>query len=94
VEKSKNRVVNFLYEFMFLFSRPLYVGSFCLNMVGSVLFYVSLSSHEVSQTVPIANTLTIVISTIVGKLLGEEGDNLNTYMGMALVMIGLALMCS
>ena len=45
VDKSSNKLLNTLYEFWFLFTRPSYVIPFAINMSGSVLFYFLLANQ-------------------------------------------------
>jgi len=65
-------------DFFFLLSRPLYLTSFAVNMCGSVLFYYTLSTSDLSIVVPLANSLTFIITTIVAYLLGEDVLNART----------------
>jgi len=83
--------MNFLKEYYFLFTRPLYVFSFAVNICGSVLYYYSLSNQEISQIVTITNSLTFLVTTITSKLLGEGGINKYTYLGMIFVLVGVAI---
>ncbi|KXJ27609.1 Transmembrane protein 234 [Exaiptasia diaphana] len=64
-----------------------YMVPFLLNQSGSVLFYLTLASADLSLAVPITNALTFIITILSGTLLGEESVSL----GMALVMAGVSL---
>lgn len=52
-----------------------YLIPFLLNQCGSVVYYLTLASADLSVAVPITNSLTMIITTLTGKLLGE--DNIN-----------------
>lgn len=43
-KSDQSHLKNFIMEYYYLFTRPLYVLSFTLNMCGSALFYYSLSN--------------------------------------------------
>jgi len=81
---------NFFMEYYYLFSRPLYICSFFLNICGSALFYYSLSNSDITMIATITNSLTFITTTLTGKLLGEM-SNIYTYIGMVLVLIGVSL---
>ncbi|KAK3710164.1 hypothetical protein QZH41_010554, partial [Actinostola sp. cb2023] len=49
-----------------------YMIPFLLNQSGSVLFYLTLASADLSLAVPITNSLTFLFTILTGKLLGEE----------------------
>jgi len=57
-----------------------------------VLFvFVLLNRTELSIAVPLTNGLTFLFTSIAGQLLGEHAASINTYIGMACVLCGLAL---
>lgn len=66
---------------------------FLVNQSGSVLFFYSLSRLDLSLVVPITNSLTTVITALMGRLLGEEKTSHNfwSYLGMSLVCLGSGL---
>eukprot|EP01125_Pyxidicula_operculata_P017618 TRINITY_DN6190_c0_g1_i1.p1 TRINITY_DN6190_c0_g1~~TRINITY_DN6190_c0_g1_i1.p1 ORF type:complete len:131 (+),score=12.06 TRINITY_DN6190_c0_g1_i1:53-445(+) len=94
IQKTNSQILNFFLEFKFLFLQPLYVLAFLVNICGSVLFYYSMSNQDISIVVPISNSLTFLITTITSKLLGEEGINNYTYVGMIFVLLGVSLCVS
>ncbi|ELW48628.1 Transmembrane protein 234 [Tupaia chinensis] len=49
-----------------------YLVPFLLNQCGSLLFYLTLASTDLTLAVPICNSLAIVFTLIVGKALGED----------------------
>ncbi len=82
---------NFLSDFLFLFTRPGYVLALAINLLGSVLFYYALSDWPVSQVVPVANSLTFVVTAAVGVLCFDERVGGRDVAGMALVVAGVAV---
>eukprot|EP01129_Flabellula_baltica_P012291 TRINITY_DN5532_c0_g1_i1.p1 TRINITY_DN5532_c0_g1~~TRINITY_DN5532_c0_g1_i1.p1 ORF type:complete len:134 (-),score=17.06 TRINITY_DN5532_c0_g1_i1:490-891(-) len=91
IKKTDSKLWNTLYEFWFLFSNLNYLIPFLVNMSGSVMFYMMLANYDVSIVAPVANTMTLVVSTLFGQFLGEEGINRYTYFGILLVMLGVYL---
>jgi len=89
--KHPNMFVQFIYELKFLLLNWKFVLPFLANQCGSVLFYLTLSSTELSIAVPLTNGLTFLFTSIAGQLLGEHAASINTYIGMACVLCGLAL---
>ncbi|KAM9243578.1 transmembrane protein 234 isoform 4-T4 [Dugong dugon] len=61
-----------LQEMKTLFLNTEYLMPFLLNQCGSLLYYLTLASTDLTLAVPICNSLAIVFTLIVGKLLGEE----------------------
>jgi len=89
--KTNSVIRNFFNDFYFLLKRPLYLIAFAVNISGSVLYYYSLSNQQISQIVTITNSLTFLVTTVTSKLLGEEGINKYTYLGMLCVLVGVAI---
>ncbi|ESO92351.1 hypothetical protein LOTGIDRAFT_233123 [Lottia gigantea] len=89
--KKDNAIKQFLYELVFLFTNLKYLIPFVLNQCGSILFYITLSSADLSLAVPITNSLTFIFTSISGKLLGEHIGSKETYIGMVMVIIGVSL---
>lgn len=52
--------------FLFQFLIP-----FVLNQLGSVLYFVTLQSVDLSLVVPVANSLTFIFTAVTGTFLGE-----------------------
>ncbi|ELR12255.1 uncharacterized protein ACA1_002760 [Acanthamoeba castellanii str. Neff] len=78
--KRSHPVMQFLAETFFLFTRWQYLVPFLLNMCGSVVFFWSLGSAEISLVVPITNSLTFLFTTVTSQLLGEtRGVNRCTH---------------
>ncbi|KFU91823.1 Transmembrane protein 234, partial [Chaetura pelagica] len=45
---------------------------FLLNQGGSLLFYLTLASTDLSLAVPLCNSLALIITVVTGRLLGED----------------------
>lgn len=89
--KQSNLLLQFLAELKHLFLNWKYLLPFILNQSGSVLFYVTLASSELSLVVPVVNSLTFLFTTITGKALGEDIGGKGTVVGMILVLAGVSL---
>lgn len=85
------RVAQLLAEFKFLLLNLSYVVPFLLNQSGSLIYYYTLSTTELSLAVPVTNTLTFLCTLITGKLLGEEFGGKRAVAGMFLTMTGVTL---
>ncbi|XP_011139156.1 transmembrane protein 234 homolog isoform X3 [Harpegnathos saltator] len=83
----------FIQEILFLVTNLKYILPFLLNQCGSVLYYLTLQSTDISLAVPVSNSLTFVFTAITGWFLGEEKVHRNTYMGMILILCGTILCC-
>ncbi|XP_022351782.1 transmembrane protein 234 isoform X2 [Enhydra lutris kenyoni] len=58
---------------------------------GSLLYYLTLASTDLTLAVPISNSLAIVFTLIVGKFLGEDIGGKGAFTGMVLTVVGIAL---
>ncbi|XP_073408081.1 transmembrane protein 234 isoform X2 [Dendrobates tinctorius] len=70
--KVEGRVRRLLYEAKFLLSNYRYVVPFLLNQSGSLVFYITLASTDLSLAVPVCNSLALVFTMVTGKILGED----------------------
>ena len=94
VENAKlgSRYWGWFAEVLFLACQWRYVTSFLLNQCGSVLFYWTVSRSDVSLVVPVTNSLTLVVTTLAGRVLLKEGAiPWRSYAGMALTLAGVTL---
>mmetsp|Transcript_5577 Transcript_5577/g.7341 ORF Transcript_5577/g.7341 Transcript_5577/m.7341 type:complete len:136 (+) Transcript_5577:124-531(+) len=65
---------------------------YALNQAGSVLFYFTLGSSEISLAVPICNGLALVFSIITSFIIGEKVESpARTILGASLVVVGVAI---
>ncbi|XP_070698405.1 transmembrane protein 234 [Pempheris klunzingeri] len=88
---SASRVSQLLAEVKFLFLNLKYLVPFLLNQSGSLVYYYTLSTTELSLAVPVANSLTFLCTLLTGKLLGEEFGGKQAVAGMFLTMAGITL---
>ncbi|XP_058853382.1 transmembrane protein 234 [Acipenser ruthenus] len=68
-----------------------YLVPFLLNQSGSVIYYLTLASTDLSLAVPVSNSLTFLFTLLTGKLLGEEIGGKRAVFGMFLTMLGVTL---
>ena len=87
----QNRLVQLVMEIKFLALRWQYLVPFLVNQTGSVLYYFTLSQADISLVVPITNSLTFLVTSLVSRSMGERINSNLTYVGMALVVGGVAL---
>lgn len=64
---------------------------FLLNQCGSVVFYTTLASTDLTIAVPITNSLTMIVTMLVGRILGEGNINTGAFLGMVLVISGVTI---
>ncbi|KAM8787906.1 transmembrane protein 234 isoform 3-T3 [Rhynchonycteris naso] len=74
-----------------LFLNIEYLIPFFFNQCGSLLYYLTLASTDLTLAVPISNSLSIIFTLIVGKVLGEDIGGKRTFAGMVLTMAGITL---
>ncbi|XP_003801294.1 transmembrane protein 234 [Otolemur garnettii] len=80
-----------LQEMKTLFLNTEYLMPFVLNQCGSLLYYLTLASTDLTLAVPICNSLAIVFTLIVGKVLGEDVGGKGAVAGMVLTVTGITL---
>ncbi|NWR36402.1 TM234 protein, partial [Tachuris rubrigastra] len=64
---------------------------FLLNQGGSLLFYLTLASTELSLAVPLCNSLALVVTLMTGRILGEDVGGKRAVAGMLLTILGVSL---
>ncbi|NXL60843.1 TM234 protein, partial [Chordeiles acutipennis] len=64
---------------------------FLLNQGGSLLFYVTLASTDLSLAVPLCNSLALIVTLVTGKILGEDIGGKRAVAGMLLTVLGVTL---
>ncbi|XP_066591950.1 transmembrane protein 234 homolog [Prorops nasuta] len=82
-----------LKEAYFLITNWKYILPFLVNQMGSVIYFLTLGSTDISLAVPLSNTLTFVFTALTGWALGEDIAQKNTYIGMILILLGTSLCC-
>ncbi|XP_036035323.1 transmembrane protein 234 isoform X1 [Onychomys torridus] len=88
---EKTWVRQLLQEMKTLFLNTEYLMPFLLNQSGSLLYYLTLASTDLTLAVPICNSLAIVFTLIVGKVLGEDIGGRQAVAGMVLTITGITL---
>lgn len=68
-----------------------YMVPFLLNQCGSLLFYLTLASAELSLAVPLCNSLALVVTLVTGRILGEDIGGKRAVAGMLLTLLGVTL---
>ena len=86
-----NLLHQLLLEIRFLATNCGYTIPFAINQIGSLLYYLTVAKLDISLAVPIVNSLTVLFTTLVGALLGESLRSGRNYIGMVLVLAGVAL---
>ncbi|KFO76877.1 Transmembrane protein 234, partial [Cuculus canorus] len=61
---------------------------FLLNQGGSLLFYLTLASTDLSLAVPLCNSLALIVTLVTGRILGEDIGGKRAVAGMALTVPG------
>ena len=92
--KKNNIFAQFFAEIWFLILNWKYMIPFILNQSGSLVFYLTLSSADLSIAVPLTNSLTFIFTFLMGRFLGERTGNFEAYIGMLFVIIGLVMCIS
>lgn len=87
--QGTNWISKVLLELKYLALNWKYSVPFVLNQLGSLLYYWTLSTANLSIAVPLTNSLTLVIATVIGKALGEPTGGLYLYLGVVLILSGV-----
>uniref|UniRef100_A0A8C3UK80 Transmembrane protein 234 n=3 Tax=Catharus TaxID=9184 RepID=A0A8C3UK80_CATUS len=89
--RGRGRLGQLLAELRFLSLNPKYLVPFLLNQAGSLLFYLTLASTDLSLAVPLCNSLALVVTLVTGKILGEDIGGKRAVAGMLLTVLGVSL---
>ncbi|XP_058675609.1 transmembrane protein 234 [Ammospiza caudacuta] len=90
-QRGRGRLRQLLAELRFLSLNWQYLVPFLLNQAGSLLFYLTLASTDLSLAVPLCNSLALVVTLVTGKILGEDIGGKRAVAGMLLTMLGVSL---
>ena len=88
--RQQGKLRQLLSEVVFLALRWQYVVPFLINQSGSVLYYITIGQADISLAVPITNSLTFLVTSIAGRMMGEKAPTNTTYIGVVLVLVGVA----
>ncbi|XP_009578838.1 PREDICTED: transmembrane protein 234, partial [Fulmarus glacialis] len=89
--RRQGRLQQLLAEIRFLGLNYKYMVPFLLNQGGSVLFYLTLASADLSLAVPLCNSLALIVTLVTGRMLGEDIGGkrmLLTVLGVTLCVAG------
>lgn len=81
---------NFITEIVHLFKNWKYTLPFLLNQSGSVFYNILVAKLDLSVAVPVVNSLTFLITILVGMLLNEPITKKKVF-GSLLVISGVSL---
>uniref|UniRef100_A0A8C3T4X3 Transmembrane protein 234 n=1 Tax=Chelydra serpentina TaxID=8475 RepID=A0A8C3T4X3_CHESE len=86
--KQRNRVLQLLAEMKFLCLNYKYMVPFLFNQCGSMIYYLTLASTDLSLAVPLCNSLALIVTVVTGKILGEDiGGKSKSYFSAMLLYI-------
>ncbi|KAG2888194.1 hypothetical protein PC118_g16753 [Phytophthora cactorum] len=90
--RNDNSVGEIVKQLVGLVKNWQFVLPFALNQSGSVVYVYLLGSADISNAVPICNSLTFVFTAITSRLLGEKPQRpASTYTGVVLILLGVAI---
>ncbi|XP_069751178.1 transmembrane protein 234 [Narcine bancroftii] len=89
--KAGNVVTQLFAEMKFLIFNYKYLIPFLLNQTGSLLYYFTLASTDLSLAVLLSNSLTFLFTLLTGKLLGEDIGGKQAMAGILLTLLGITL---
>ncbi|XP_052554906.1 transmembrane protein 234 [Tympanuchus pallidicinctus] len=89
--RRQGRLQQLLAEISFLGLNYKYMVPFLLNQCGSLLFYLTLASAELSLAVPLCNSLALIVTLVTGRILGEDIGGKRAVAGMLLTLLGITL---
>ncbi|XP_077193543.1 transmembrane protein 234 isoform X3 [Paroedura picta] len=89
--KKENWALQLLTEMKFLFLNYKYAIPFMLNQCGSLVYYLTLASTDLTLAVPLCNSLALMFTMATGKMLGEDIGSSRAALGMLLTGLGVTL---
>lgn len=89
--ECESSVQKTLFEIKFLITRWQYIVPFLINQCGSVLYVYALQYAHLSVAVPVANSCTFLFTALTAMILGEQKHSIKTYIGIALVAVGITI---
>lgn len=90
VKQQSSGFNNFITEIVHVFKNWKYSLPFLLNQSGSVFYNILVAKLDLSVAVPVVNSLTFLITIIVGMLLNEPITKMKVF-GSVLVISGVSL---
>lgn len=89
--RSDSKIKQIFCEIKYLILNWKYFIPFLINQAGSILYFWILSTATLSIVVPFTNSLTLVVATLFGKALGEVTGGFYLYLGITLILVGVAI---
>ncbi|PYI19101.1 hypothetical protein BO99DRAFT_402932 [Aspergillus violaceofuscus CBS 115571] len=74
-----------------LLRTPAYSVPLVVNLTGSIWFFLLVGKHELSLTVPLANSSAFLFTVLGEWYVERKGIARETWVGMALVLVGIAI---
>ncbi|TGZ85686.1 hypothetical protein EX30DRAFT_338017 [Ascodesmis nigricans] len=91
VPKVKKLLLKVFYAAFDLLRTPSYAVPLVINLTGSVWFFLLIGHAELSLMVPIVNSLAFLFTVVGDWLAVRKMIALKTWIGMALVCVGIGL---
>ncbi|XP_046684432.1 transmembrane protein 234 homolog isoform X1 [Homalodisca vitripennis] len=85
-----NVFVRFFKDIKFFVTNWKCMIPFLVNQSGSVLYYFTLKSANLTFAVPITNSVAFLVTAITGWCLGESAPKPRTILGSSLIVLGTA----
>lgn len=64
---------------------------FTLNQLGSILFFSTLQSSELTLAVPVTNAVAFVITAAVSFMMGEQVPTFKSHIGILMIIVGTTI---
>nr|XP_039254875.1 mitochondrial inner membrane protein OXA1L-like [Styela clava] len=88
---SRNKLNEIFLKLVFIISHWKCFLPFLINQLGSVAYFYALKTIHISIGVPVVNSLTLVITTLTGRLVAGEKYQPKTILGMIFIITGVSL---
>lgn len=89
--RGRGRLRQLLAELRFLGLNYKFLLPLLLNQGGSLLFYLTLASTDLSLAVPLCNSLALIVTLVTGRILGEDIGGKRAVAGILLTLLGVSL---
>ncbi|KAL4923648.1 uncharacterized protein BDV17DRAFT_276423 [Aspergillus undulatus] len=87
----RTRIVSIFWTVVNLLRTPAYSVPLVINLTGSVWFFLLVGKHELSLTVPLANSSAFLFTVLGEWYVERKVIARETWLGMALVLGGIAI---
>ncbi|MES1915330.1 MAG: hypothetical protein MHM6MM_007299 [Cercozoa sp. M6MM] len=92
--ENRSKIAQIAAEIFAVFRNWRFLLPFGLNQLGSVSYTASLQSAPVSLALPVCNALALLFTALVSNLLGEKRLTARGWLGIALIVAGVAVSSS